>query len=488
MVWSLLQKAGSRGIAFVVLILLARLLTPRDFGLIGMLMIFIQISQTIVDGGFNLALIQKKDTDEEDYSSVFYINLVVSSVLYLIIFFGAPFIADFYNQAELTVLTRVLATVFIINAFSYVQEARLTKEMHFKKLMIIHIPSTIIGGVASVLMAFAGFGVWSLVAMQVITRLAYAIQIWIYARWKPLFSFNTVKAKGLFSFGGKLLISRVLTTIYNNIFTVIIGKFYPVSSVGYYQNAFNLANTPSATITNVLSKVTFPIFASIQDDDIRLKKGYQRVMQQAFFWICPMYVFAAVLAEPLFQLLFTSRWLPAVPYFQWLCIVAIFQPLNTYNLNIVNVKGRSDVFLRLQMIRRTVTIIAVIAVFPLGINALLIVQAASSVFTFLLFSHYAGRFIKYSLKEQVADILPIILLSVGVGTVAYLLDRNLSMPDLIRVVGGLSISCLLYYLLVKQFKLTAFEDIRESLGSRFGKAKRVKKETAPLGKPINNEA
>lgn len=442
-------------------IALARILTPKDFGLIGMLMIFIQISQAAVDGGFNLALIQKKDTDEEDYSSVFYINLVISITLYLVLFFTAPLIADFYHQPVLTSLTRVLTFVFVLNAFSFVQEARLTKEIRFKTLMIIHIPSTVLGGVVGVVMAILDFGVWSIVFMQLVTRLAYAIQIWVYSKWKPLLSFNRQRAKALFSFGSKLLIAKIIGVIYNNIFLVVIGKFYPVSSVGYYQNAFSLISTPSNTITSVLNGVTFPAFSSIQDNDLRLKAGYKRVMQQAFFWICPIYVFAGVLATPLFEFVFTAKWLPAVPYFQWLCIVGILTPLNIYNLNIVNVKGRSDVFLKLQIIRRTITIIAIIAVFSYGIMALLIVQATSSLFTYFLFSYYSGRFIRYPLLEQVRDILPVLLLSIAIGAVILFTDHSLSnLPDLVRLLIGFGAGTGLYALLAGYFKFPPFIDFK----------------------------
>lgn len=354
--WSFLQKVGSRGISFIVMILLARLLTPEDFGLIGMLMIFIQISQAIVEGGFNLALIQKKNTDELDYSSVFWINLVISIILYSIVFFCAPYIADFYHQPVLSKLVQVLSLVFLINAFSIVQEAKLTKEIRFKTLMLIHIPSSIIGGGVSVVMAFMEFGVWSIVAFQLVSRMAYVIQIWIYAKWRPLFSFKWQRIKVLFSFGSKLLIAKITGVLYNNIFLVVIGRFYPASSVGYYQNSFNLVTVPSSTITSVLNGVTFSTFSSIQDDNKRLKAGYGKVMRQAFFWVCPAYIFAAVLAVPLFDFVFGSKWLPAVPYFRWLCIIGILAPLNTYNLNIVNVKGRSDIFLKLQLIRRGLTI------------------------------------------------------------------------------------------------------------------------------------
>jgi O-antigen/teichoic acid export membrane protein len=459
MFWSFLQKVGGKGISFAIMIVLARLLTPKDFGLVGLMMIFIQISQVLIEGGFNLALIQKKDTDEEDYSSVFYINLILSIFLYIILFIAAPYISDFYEQPILIQLIRSFSIVFIINAFSYVQEARLTKEVRFKTLMFIHIPSTLMGGIISVIMAFNGFGVWSIIFLQLVTRLAYSIQIWIYAKWVPLFYFNLKKATLLFSFGGKLLISNIINIIYNNIFLVIIGKFYSLSNVGFYQNASNLAYTPSATITNVLSSVSFPIFSSIQDNNTRLKEGYKKVMQQAFFWICPAYMLAAVLATPLFLFVFTEKWLAAVPYFQLLCVGAILQPLYVYNLNILNVKGRSDKFLKLETMRRGIILVALVVVFPFGIWGLLIVQALGEIFTYLLFAYSSGKFIDYNLKEQVIDLLPILLLSIGVSVMVFITELVLKgVSNLLLIILGFSFGCILYWGIAKFLKISAYNE------------------------------
>lgn len=467
--WSFLQKVGSRGISFAVMILLARLLTPSDFGLIGMLMIFIQISQAIVDGGFNLALIQKKDTDEQDYSSVFYINLAASFILYFILFLSAPFIAEFYSQPLLIDLVRVLSLVFVINAFSFVQEARLTKEIEFKKLMMVNIPSTIIGGIVALIMAFLNFGVWSIVGLQLSTRLAFAIQIWLYSKWKPKASFERSRVKVLFSFGGKLFIAKIIGTLYNNIFLVVLGKFYPVSSVGYYQNANNLASIPAGTLSTVISGVTFPAFSKIQDDNLKLAQGYKRAIQQVFFWITPLYVLAGVLAEPLFRFIFTEKWLPAVPYFQFLCVVGVIGPLSTYNLNIVNVKGRSDIFLKLQLTRRILTSIAIVfAVIYGNIITLLIVQTSSSVFSYILFSSIAGRFINYGFGKQIKDLAGILILSISIGLLVYFIDYWLiSSLDLVRVIIGFSIGLFIYMLTVHILKFESYLELKNIVASKF---------------------
>jgi O-antigen/teichoic acid export membrane protein len=470
MCWSLLQNIGGRGISFVATIILARILTPEIFGLVGMLAIFIQVSQALVMAGFNEALIQKKDTDEKDYSSVFWINLGMSLLIYTVLFLLAPFIADFYHQAILTDLTRVLSLVFVINAFSYVQEARLRKDMRFKTLTVIHLPAVVIGGFVGIIMAVQGLGIWSLVAMELVSRLTYAIQIWIYAKWRPLFSFHRAKAKRLFSFGGKLMFSAILNAVYQNIYLVIIGKFFPLSSVGYYQTANKVVNTPSVTLSSALNSVVFPAFSSIQDDNKRLKEGYKKIIKQLFFWMCPAFILAAVLAEPLFRFVFTEKWLPAVPFFRILCIVGILYPMNAYNLSIVNVKGRSDLFLKLEIIKKAFTTIGILVAIPLGIWALLIFQAISSVFAYFVNSYYSGRFIQYALAEQLKDILPALLLSIIVGGIIFLVNQSLNgEPDFIRLLSGFGLGVCLYALTAKYCRFSSYQDIAYIFQAKFSK-------------------
>lgn len=468
MFWSLLQNIGGRGISFVVMIILARLLTPDVFGLIGMLLIFIQLSQALIIAGFNQALIQKKDTDEEDYSSVFWINLSVSLIIYIFLFLIAPYIALFYNQPILSNLTRVLSLVFVINSFSFVQDARLTKEMKFKKLTIISIPSLIVGGIVSIVMAVLDYGVWSIVAMNLTSRIIYVIQIWIYSKWNPSFILNKTKLQRLFSFGSKILFSEIIHIIYQNIYLVVIGKFFPLSYVGYYQNASTLVNTPSQTISGALYKVSFPVFSVIQDDNIRLKNGVRQILQQALFWLCPAFVMAGVLAEPLFRFVFTEKWLPSVPYFQWLCIVGIFTPLNSFNSNILNVKGRSDLFLKIEIIKKIVITLGIIATIPFGIIALIIFQAANSIFMYLINSYYSGRFIQYPILEQTKDVYPIFLMSIFIGTIVYFLTKYLAgYSDFIQLIIGFGVGTILYWISAEISKTPPYLEIQKIIKSKF---------------------
>ena len=459
MIWSLLQNMGGRGLSFLVTIILARLLTPAYFGLIGMLSIFITISQALVFSGFNEALIQKKDIDEGDYSSVFWLNLVVSMMLYCVLFFSAPFISSFYDQTALTDITRVYAIVFVVNAFSYVQETRLRREMRFRTLTVMQLPSAIVGGIVSILMAFMGMGVWSIVALELVTRFVFAVQISLYSHWRPLFIFEFSKVKRLFDFGWKLMASSLLNAIYQNIYTVVIGKFFSLNSVGYYQTAYKVVKTPSSTLSNSLGTVVFSAFSSIQDDDVRLKIAYKGIITQVLFWICPAFLFTAILADPLFDMVFGTQWMPAVPYFRMLCIVGVFYPLNAYNLTIVKVKGRSDLFLKLELIKKLVVSIGVVISVPLGVFFLVGFQAVSAIISYYINSYFSGRFIQYPMKEQIRDILPIAVLSCCAGAAIFLIDRILiGSSDWVRLLVGFGIGIGIYWFMSRAIRISAYFD------------------------------
>lgn len=424
----------------------------------------------LVVAGFNQALIQKKNTNEEDYSSVFYINLVVSLAMYLVLFFAAPFIAEFYNQPILIDLTRVLSLVFVINAFSYVQEARLTKEMRFKTLMLIHIPATVIGGIVSVVLAFLNFGVWSLIALQLVYRFAYAVQIWIYSKWKPLFSFNKDSARGLFSFGSKLMLSQVINTIFRNSYLIVIGKFFPLASVGYYQNANNLVQYPTSTFTSALKNVTFSAFSSIQDNNKKLKDGYKKVVLQLLFWLCPAFVLASALTVPLFRLIFTEKWLPAVPYFRLLCIVGILWPINDYNLSIVNIKGRSDITLKLEILKKAIIAVSLVIAIPFGIWIVIIAQVFNTFVSFFLNSYYSGRFIQYPVLEQIKDISSVLLLSIGMGLIVFGVDHYMvNQPDLIRLLVGGVLGAVVYWITAKYLRFEPYTEFLKIFHDKFVK-------------------
>ncbi|MEX2363125.1 MAG: lipopolysaccharide biosynthesis protein, partial [Balneolaceae bacterium] len=388
-------------------------------GLMGMLAVFIAVSQSLTDSGFGQALIQKKNTDEIDYSSVFYINLIISGLVYLILYMSAPYIAAFYSEPTLVELVRVLGLRFIIAAFSMVQIAKLTKELRFKELMIAKLPSTLLGGTLGIVAAYKGYGVWSLVIQQLIDTTAYSIQVWIQAKWKPLLVFNWERIKSLFDFGSKIMIEGVLSTIYQNIYELMIGRYFSTAQVGFYTQANKIKQLPVQNISNALSRVTFPILSGIQDDDARLKSAYKKIIRLVFLIITPIMVGAIVLAEPLFRLILTEKWLPAVPYFQLLCISGILYPVQSYNLNILKVKGRSDLFLYLGLIKKGVALIGIFIFVQFSVLALVMYRVFHSFFAYFVNSYYSGKFIDYGVLEQAKDIWKFILASVIAGVSSW---------------------------------------------------------------------
>ena len=355
-VWTFAQQFGNQFIGFFVSLILARLLLPSEFGLIGMIAIFVSIGNMLVSSGLTQSLVRSSNIDEDDYSTVFYFNLVSSIIIYFIIFFLAPLVAKFYEQPIITDLLRVYCLTFIISAFAAVQQAKLTREMNFKTQAFISIPSTVTGGVVGVVLAYLGFGVWSLVWSYLTTSVVNTIQLWIYSKWSPLLVFKREKFISHFNFGYKLTLSGLLESIFNNIYLIVIGKYFSVAQVGFYTRAETMKQLPVINISTTLQKVTFPIFSSIQDDDVRLKRIYKQLMEIVIFVIAPVLIFLAILAEPTFRFLFTEKWLPAVPYFQILCITGILYPIHSYNINILNVKGRSDLVLKLEVIKKVVII------------------------------------------------------------------------------------------------------------------------------------
>lgn len=459
--WTFLQKIGSQGVSFVVMIVLARLLVPADFGLIAMLSIFLQISQNVVDSGFNQALIQKLNVDEIDYSSVFFINIIASVSIYLVLFFAAPIVAAFYDQEMLTILLRVLALTFVINSFSLVQETKIKNDLDFRKLTLVNIPSTIIGGTIGVIMAFYGYGVWSIVALQIATRLVYVIQLWIISKWKPLFVIRMDRVKTLFSFGSRMFLSTVLTSVYSNIVVIIIGKFYPASQVGFYHNAKTMALTPSTSIKSIADSVTFPTFSKLQNDNTTLKPAYKKVMQVLMYWMLPIFTFTAILGEPLFRFVFGEKWIASVPFYRWLCVIAILSPLVNYNLNILKIKGEAKLFLKLQLYRRILTILGLLVMlfFSYGVMGLLFIECLSYLVSFICFSHISGNFIGYSAKEQFLDKVPMLLLTAVIAVILYvLMSFYVEGQDGLVLIIGMTIGFLLYLGVSKLFNFEEFHD------------------------------
>src|SRR5690554_5978469 len=423
--WVFTQQFGNQAVHFVVSVFLARILLPEDFGLIGMIAVFMALSQVLLNSGLTQSIIRQTNPTQIDYSTVFFFNLGGGIILYGVLFMCAGLIADFYSQPRLTDIIRVAGLSLIINAFGAVQFTRLTKQMDFKTQMMVSVPSLIVSGIVGVSLALMDFGVWALVYMGLVQAIMSTAQIWIRSKWIPSLSFSKERFRYHFEFSYKLGISGLINTLYANLYPIVIGKYFAPAQVGFFTRAESMRNLPVSNISSAMNKVTYPLFAQIKDDNHRLRRVYKMLMQSIIFVLAPVLVYLMVVAEPLFRLLFTEKWVPAVPYFQILCISGILYPLHSYNLNILNVKGRSDLFLKLEVIKIFLGIIVIVISFRYGIIALLWGQLVSSVLALIINSYYSGNFINYKLFDQLKDIAPTIFLASATGVVAWALDTNL---------------------------------------------------------------
>lgn len=421
-VWSYTQQFGTQLISFAVSIILARILLPEEFGLIGMIAIFMGIGMTLFDGGMTSSLIRSNNLDDSDYSTVFIFNLVVSLGVYTIIFLSAPLIADFYKQPVLTDITRIYTLSFVFSAFGSVQNTILTKTMNFKRQALLTIPALLISCLIAVVFAYKGFGVWSLVAMTLSNTFVLSIILWFTSSWKPRFIFSIEKFKKHFNYGYKLTLSGILDIIFTNIYQIIIGKFFNASVVGYYTRANQLMMMPVGNVSTALNKVAFPLFAEIKNDDERLRSVYKRMMLMVLFIINPVVVLMLVLAEPLTTLLFTEKWLPMVPIFKIVCLSGLLYPLHLYNLLILQVKGRSDLFLKLEVLKKILLLVVLFVSFYYGLYGLLWGQLVFSILALFINTYFAGSMINYSTKKQLLDMMPLFLAAGFMGIVVYNLD------------------------------------------------------------------
>lgn len=452
--WSILIQLSTQAINFIVSIILARLLFPEDFGVIGIVAIFMNLGRSLLDGGLASSLIRSTEIDDEDYSSVFFVNLFASLILYTVIFFSSPFIAAFFEQGSLISILRVYAFVIIIGAFSIVQSVRLNKNLQFKTQFKLQVPSLVISAIVGVWMAKSGYGVWSLVFKEIVFVLFGTLLLWYFSKWRPVFKLNLKKLKTHWEFGSKLLITDIFSKIFNDIYKLVIGKYFSVNQLGLYTRAKSLEELPSGIIFNAVNRVMFPLLSSIQEEESRLKNIYRQIISTVTFFVVPLLSLMAMLAEPLIIFLLTDRWIEAVPYFQILIFAGLISPIQAYLLNICKVKGRSDLVLKIASYEYFLIIVAIIPSFWLGIYWLLWSMVIVALVKTIATGYIAGRLIKYSLKEQVYDIYQPFLLSVICSLVTYFVFKNWFNDNGVHIIWELVIPSSLFiflYLLFSHF-------------------------------------
>ena len=437
--WRFLERCGAQGVTFIVSIVLARLLDPTVYGTVALVTIFTTIMQVFVDSGMGNALIQKKDADDLDFSSVFYFNMAMCSALYLIMFFAAPFIASFYRMPELTAIVRVLSLVVVISGVKNVQQAYVSRHLMFKRFFFSTLGGTIGAAVIGIAMAYLGFGVWALVAQMLFNAAVDTTILWITVKWRPKKMFSFQRLKSLFSYGWKLLASSLIDTVYNDLRQLIIGKKYSSGDLAYYNQGKKFPQLIVTNINTSIDSVLLPTMSKAQDDMAAVRSMTRRAIKTSTFLMMPAMIGLAVCAEPLVQLILTEKWLPCVLFLRIFCITYAFYPIHTANLNAIKAMGRSDLFLKLEIIKKTVGIIAILITMWISVQAMAYSFLVTTILNQIINSWPNKKLLNYSYLEQVKDMMPQILLSLGMGAAIYavsFLHLSASLTLLIQIPLG----------------------------------------------------
>ncbi|MDZ3817594.1 lipopolysaccharide biosynthesis protein [Prevotella bivia] len=444
LLWSSVERFSTQGISFLFSLFLARLLMPKDYGLIAMLTIFISVTSAFIDSGFSNALIQKQDRTDKDFSTAFYFNIAVGVIAYLVLWLISPLIAVFYNMPILAPLTKVLGLTVIFSSLCVVQQAHLMIKIDFKAQAKISMLSTIISGIVGVVFAFYGYGVWALVALNISAGLCRMIFLFMWVRWIPKRTFSVESFKHLFSFGSKLLASGLLSTIYENLYPLIIGKFYSAANLGLFSRAQSLAAMPSSNISNVFQRVTFPVLSSIQNEDERLSINYRRLLRMGAFIIFPLMMLLVAISSPLVNILLTAKWSGCVIYLKILCFAMMWYPVHAINLDLLQVKGRTDLFLRLEIIKKVVGVVILLITLNINLIAMSIGMVVSSMIALLINTHYTGKLIHVGFGIQMKDLAPILINSLVMCGISYSVTLCFE-TNILKLVFGILSAFMVYF-------------------------------------------
>ena len=420
-IWSAIDNVAQFGVTFIVSIVLARLLTPDDYGLIGIVTIFTAVCQTIINGGFTTALIRKKDATEDDYNTVFIVNLGMSLFLYCIIYFCAPIIASFFGRIELIELTRIASLGIIVGALAMVQQTRLTKRIDFKSQTKITIIASITSGILGIVCALFGFGVWAIVIQQLSCQLLRTILLWIVNKWIPRLFFSVNSFHELFGFGWKMMVSALLETIWKELYQVVVGKFYNPATLGQYTRSKQFSTLFSNNITSVIERVTYPVLSTIQGEQERLISAYRKIIKLTMFVTAICMFFLGAVSEPLLFCLIGPQWSEAALYLPLICISGSLYPLQAINLNMLKVQGRSDLFLGLEILKKIIALAPLFIGAFVGIMPMLYTNIVTSIISYFINSHYSGKYLGYSSLMQLRDISKSYLLALFVAIAVYFL-------------------------------------------------------------------
>ena len=463
--WSAAQRFSTQGIQFLTTLILARVLSPAEYGTIGMLSVFISISSVFVDCGFVNALTRKNDRSHADICTVFYFNITVSCFFYLLLILAAPLIASFYDMPELNLVLRVLGITLVINSFAAVQATLLTIQLDFKSQTRIAVIALVVSAVVAIVCAYNGCSYWSLVIQNIVFSTVNTGLFWYYSKWRPTLTFSILSFKEMFSFGSKLLMSSLIDSVYNNIYSLVIGKAFSASTLGNYSRAESYANFPSNSLTGVIQRVTYPVLCKMQDNEEELAHAYRKFLRLSAFFIFPLMMGLSALSYPFIILLIGKQWIISAAMLQILCFALMWYPIHAINLNLLLVKGRSDLSLRLEIIKKILGVSILAISIPMGIMALCYSRIVMSILALIVNTYYTGKLINLGFFKQMKDLLPTILISVSMFGLILLLNSitsNLCLQAAIGIVAGCGYYVFMSYLFNKNDWNTATSVIKNN--------------------------
>lgn len=458
--WRLAERCGAQLVSMVVSVVLARLLSPEDYGTIALITVFTTILQVFIDSGLGSALIQKKDADDLDFSSVFYFNIVLCLFLYLGMFLAAPLIAVFYNDSSLVPLVRALSLTLVISGVKNIQQSYVSRKMLFKRFFFSTLGGTIVSAFLGIGMAYRGYGVWALVAQQLCNASVDTLILWLTVRWRPKRIFSWQRLKVLLSYGWKLLASSLLGTMYNNLCYLIIGKMYSSADLAYYNQGDKFPQLIINNINTSIDSVLLPVMSSVQDDRERIKNMTRRAIKTSIYVMAPLMMGLVFCAEPIVKLVLTDKWLPCVPYLRIFCITYMFWPIHTANLNAIKAMGRSDIFLKLEIIKKIMGLALLLITMRISVLAMAYSMIASSILSQIINSWPNRALLHYSYLDQLRDILPSIFLAVGMGACVWLTSL-VGLSAMVTLLIQIPLGAILYLLGSALFKLESYEYVKD---------------------------
>lgn len=443
LIWRLLERFGAQGVTFIVSIVLARLLDPEVYGTIALITVITSILQVFVDSGLGTALIQKKNADDIDFSSVFYFNFLICFFIYFILYLFAPVIANFYNMQEIIPVIRTLGLIIIISGFKNIQNAYVSRNLMFKNYFFSTLGGTIIAAFVGIYMAYSGYGVWALVGQNLANQFIGTLILWFTVKWRPKKVFSWNRLKKLFSYGWKLLISSLIDTIWINLRNLIVGKIYTTEDLAFYNKGEEYPKYVTVALNSSIDSVLLPVMSAEQDDTERVKAMTRRAITTSSFVLWPIMMGLAFCAEPLVSLLLTDKWLPAVPYLRIFCLVYVFYPIHTANLNAIKAMGRSDLYLKLEICKKCVNLAIILITLNLGVFYIALGSILGSIVNQIINSFPNRKLMRYSYKEQIIDILPYILLSLFMGVIVSMIT-NLNLPSWLTLLIQVPLGIIIY--------------------------------------------